>query len=390
LPVAPNEVPEKVPHPIAPIAELSTEYPPIKFELRDVGWAARSETIGDYAAFEYQRGERYAFPYSEGGQRFHPLAEFSERGVRCMASERAHLLEGVRLGVLLGVLFASWGVGVFLMIAEFYFMGLFLAATSIVFSIWLFSSEISGLLRSEQVVPTSELKIAVLAIVFEIAALAYVGWELWPQASPLLISAEVGPGNYPENEPMGEIRWHPARYAAARVRVTNDSSDDYTSVVLIVHSELLIEEMTEETGTADCSILPDEDLSKMGHMGPYVVSKFELKLNGANGKQYLAPIPEDTPWPKHLIAPDKDYRIACDRVSGRRAFVLLAAIINPGPKLNPLNPPRPPHWIDVTAKYIANGRRLTEEIGFDCANGPCTIRRSRWRQRLDALFDGDC
>jgi hypothetical protein len=305
-----------------------------------------------------------------------------------------HPLSTKRLGVVFAMV-GPFAIGVWLMTLQAtppFVIGLIVVVLSMTGSIWIFADDWNDLFTSRQVRNiTGEFRLAVLAHVIQVVVAIYVAVSFWPTAAPLIVSAEVGPGNYPENEPMGEIRWHPSRYAAARVRVTNDSSDDYTSVVLIVHSELLIEEMTEETGTTDCSILPDEDLSKMSHIGPRVVQPFPLKLNGVNGKQYLSQIPgEDSPWPKHLIAADKDYRIACDRVPGGRTFVLLAAIINPGPKLNPLNPPRPPHWIDVTAKYTANGRRLTEKIEFDCANGPCTIRRSRWRQRLDALFDGDC
>ena len=289
----------------------------------------------------------------------------------------------------IGTLVAGfWGIGVALMAISdsfpIFLLGLLFALGGISGSIWLFAGEWRQLLRDHVICSLPvDFKVAAVMTVGALVGLCLIAWQFWPISAPLVLTAEVGPGNYLPNEPMGDISWRPI-YASLRIGLENNTSYDYDNPHFDIHTELPISEMTvESAGDADCRFRPAEDLSKMGHIGNMVAPQFPpLRALGKDGRWYQIPLPEIGSWPKHLIAPDTKYRASCDKIPSQTALVFLAAIINPGPPGTGMASPRPPHWVSIKAQYEVSGRLYVKKQKFDCPTDECVKRQSWWRKHL--------
>ena len=272
----------------------------------------------------------------------------------------------------LGVWFMSLGE-----ILPFVIGGILISST-LASAFWIFSEEITALRQGKLRVrdASKELIVSACSVLVECVAAFYIGVHYWPYNSPLNIQAKTGQGNYPLNQPMGEITWNPARYADLWLTVHNASNDnDYVDATFAIESPLLIHEMTEMTRQA-CTFAPEVDLTKMGHIGTVLVKKINIPLVGLDGKTYIAPITDSFgPIPNHVIAADKRYRARCAEIPSTDSFSFLAAVSDS--KGNAA----PPEWVDVDAVYYLDGIQRRKRFEFVCSSVGDCVPRHGWLYR---------
>lgn len=193
-------------------------------------------------------------------------------------------------------------------------------------------------------------------------AFGLVGFLSWWILKPARIELEAVSKvpTYGEGSVLGGITWH-KEYVQLDLTIRNASDDDYRDFDAEITTDLMFEDLRQESGLASCMILRsgkpfDATSQRMVGVKPTVDENGTLRAEGgvpvgpvdATGDQYT------------VIAVDKNgqiisisgktnrtYRIRCDKVpaSSQNNFVAALSVVNPpiNGKLGPAlyGPPRP-------------------------------------------------
>lgn len=265
----------------------------------------------------------------------------------------------------------------------FYFLGFAVSIVSIAGAVSLLSEDFSRIFNSGERWSAlrhsaKEIQIAFWAILVVIGIQTILSFHFWPVSYPVDVAVEANSKNYPDKLSMYGLIWAAGAYSELQVRLTNPSLYDYEGIEIRTQSAIPIYAMVQMTDVPNCSISPDEDLSKMTIYGDYVGGpRMSLRLRGVDGKIYEAPLNfESTPLPSILKGPDLRYRVRCDRFPKVSDLAFFAAVIDEHPESGKLPPPTP--LVAVQIDYEVGGSSRSSASVFVCRGGPCVELPSLW------------
>jgi hypothetical protein len=181
-------------------------------------------------------------------------------------------------------------------------------------------------------------RVSVAAI--PIGAALLVSWIAFRPA-PIDIRAISLDGNYSDDTVIAGIKWK-SKYSDARVILGNETSDQYTNIVLTLRTKLIIVTVGSLSPLSQCQSAPDLP---------------GVSLNGASivvhGKDGDTSIPMFTPENGPIAA--TQYKVFCDKILSNERIELVVATesdLLSGKKAERSKP----SWMSVDVEYDAYGR----------------------------------
>jgi hypothetical protein len=285
-----------------------------------------------------------------------------------------HPLAGRRIGALLGLL-SVLAIGAALMMAPHvpssaFFVGLLLELLSTVASVSLFWKDFAAVVCLTERVSevTQEAYLGIVAILIGAFLAAYIGYCFWPRAAPLKFYASTPQtADYPPGTDVAGIKWKPY-YTDLRVNVSNPTLRDYVQFDATIRTDLIILQIVEATGVANCKIIAYPNDPDAPHN--FMMVDGSLLITSRHGRTQI-PL---------LLNPgsfaSESYRLLCDQIPRESSLEFIVAIATLAKPHDPQTFDgffiglHNPSWVILKARYEADER--PRSVTFEqCINGPC-------------------
>jgi hypothetical protein len=178
-------------------------------------------------------------------------------------AEEQHPLTSPRITALFELIALFWAVGVVLMMWSHlpplaFFIGLCVGVGCSLASLSLFWSDLLATIyhtkRHGEL--TKEAHIGFGIILFSIFLTAYIAYYSWPRPAPLtLFAATPQAAAYLPDTNVAGIKWK-SSYSDLRLNISNPTSRDYLQLDATVRTDLIIMEVAQITGIANCKVIP--------------------------------------------------------------------------------------------------------------------------------------
>ena len=273
----------------------------------------------------------------------------------------------IRMGVPLGIS----GIGVGLMTAAHFYLGIFLLYLGLLL--------IAVDVAYEKFFLNWSSKVKIFSGVCYVLVISAVSYLWIFTSAPLSVFASSRVDVYGAGTELHGIKWLP-RYSELTVEIINDSSVDYDNFDADISTDLVINHLVQTGGLGDCKI--------EGIHGSIEPSHWQHMENG----QPVGPI-DDPRWEYQTVPFDKNdnpvvpfsgadwtYRIRCDKIPAKSHLSLLGALVIVDPRVYGcaapcpwpfFDPPQPAKTVTLTAKFQTDGRNRNKEtlickIGSQC------------------------
>jgi hypothetical protein len=180
-----------------------------------------------------------------------------------------------------------------------------------------------------------------LVALVPIAATALVTW-IGFRPAPINISATTAENNYGDETTIAGVKWKPA-YADLRMIITNDTTENYTNLVVVVRTDLMIANVGALSPLSQCQ--------QEAYMGGMVISGASVAIKGANGPDdHVIPLMTGDGSPTAAT----EYKISCDKILGRDHLELVIAVTSQ--LFQKHHARKNPSWLSWDIQYDAYGR----------------------------------
>jgi hypothetical protein len=201
-----------------------------------------------------------------------------------------------------------------------------------------------------------KIRVALLSL-YAAGVIGFTFFWMWAPA-PLAVNAEARNPAYDVGALLGGIQWE-SRFSEITIRIRNDTSHDYTNVIIRVETALGIEQLRPQELWLDCSSFPDEP--------PMAAPRVVNHWRDSQGQWHER---EGTSSPSADI-PAWAYRITCNALPHDTELNLIGATSNQNLEPNqPIGsslylPPIAARWIKVAITYdFRHSERIEQTFCF--------------------------